>query len=179
MQFPAKVLAYILASKFKRSSIPAVAQQSVTTHVMHTLLHNIVQQKYEQRVPSGDMYDNMIQLLSGEQQSLMEISYTKQQQKQKQEQKNKNQDSDTTDVINRRNQMELNFETDNHFQYTLSSQADMLKFALSLPIAVPIPTLTYTLENGKEYSIMSTQPSNFFTRTTSKVNISRKRWKIY
>jgi hypothetical protein len=26
---------------------------------------------------------------------------------------------------------------------------------------------------------MSTQPSNFFTRTTSKVNISRKRWKIY
>jgi len=148
--FPAKVLAYILASKFKRSSIPGVAQQSVTTDVMHTLLHNIVQQKYEQRVPSGDMYDKMIQLLSGEQQGLMEISYTKQQQKQKQKQKNKNQDSDTMDVFNRRNQMELTIETDNYFQYTLSPEADMPKIALSLPIAVPILTLTYALENGKQ-----------------------------
>ena len=71
------------------------------------MLRHIVQQKFEQREPTDDMYDECIRLLSGEQESLMEISYTKEQQKQKQKQQNKNQDSDTMDVFDRRNQLEV------------------------------------------------------------------------
>eukprot|EP00961_Rhodomonas_salina_P204913 2766073-Rhodomonas_salina.1 len=96
---PAHILVHILQDKFKRSAVPAVAEQAfkLTEDVVETILREIVQQKYEQRSPSGDIHDEFIRLLSGEQQSLMEISYTKQQQKQKQKQQNKNQDSDTMD----------------------------------------------------------------------------------
>ena len=64
-----------------------------------------MQQKFEQRAPSGDVYDQFIRLLSGEQQSLMEISYTKQQQKQKQKQSNKNADADTMALFNKKHQL--------------------------------------------------------------------------
>lgn len=104
--------------------------------------------RFEQREPSGDVNDDFIRFLSGEQVSLMEISYTKQQQKQKQKQQNKNQDSDTMDVFDKPNQVELSARTDNYFAYTLTPESDVLKVRLNLPVSVPILTMTYEVDGS-------------------------------
>ena len=143
---PARILTHILLAKFQRSTTPAVVAEPLTPGVVETLLRHIVQQKFEQREPSEDVHDDFIKLLSGEQASLMEISYTKQQQKQKQKQRNKNQDSDTMDVFDRSKQVHVNVTVDDYFQYTLSPENDIPKIALTLPIPVPIMTLDYTAE---------------------------------
>ena len=147
---PARILVHILESKFKRSTVEEVAQQQLSAPVVENLLRQIVQQKYEQRVPTKDVQDEFIRLLSGEQESLMEISYTKQQQKQKQKQQNKNQDSDTMDIFNKKHQLEVNIETEDYFRYTLTPETDTPKIALGLPIPVPILSLTYALTHGGE-----------------------------
>ena len=103
------------------------------------------QQKFEQRLPSGDIFDEFLLLLSGEQRSLMEISYTKQQQKQKQKQRNKSQDSDTMDVFDKRHQLELCVEVDNYFAYALEARTDLPRRWLNLPLPVPILSLTCAL----------------------------------
>ena len=59
---------------------------------------HLVQEKYEQRVTSGNIFDDYVSFLSGElldggvRCRNMEVSYTKEQQKQKQKQQNKNKD---------------------------------------------------------------------------------------
>lgn len=149
---PARILEHILADKFQRSANPALAAHPLAPEVMDALLRQIVEQKFEQRVPTGDIYDDCIRLLSGEQESLMEISYTKQQQKQKQKQQNKNQDSDTMDVFDKRHQLNLKVGTDDYFKYTLTPQTDLPRVALNLPVSVPILSLTYTL-GGRKHRI--------------------------
>ena len=122
---PARILQHLIADKFKRSANPEVAEHPLAPEALDTLLRHIVQQKFEQRLPTGDVYDDCIRLLSGEQESLMEISYTKQQQKQKQKQQNKNQDSDTMDAFDRRHQLKLEFDTSDYFKSTLTPQKDL------------------------------------------------------
>ena len=148
MPVPSRILEHILADKFQRSSVAAVKAEPLTPAVVETLLRHIVQQKYEQRGPSGDVHDDFIRFLSGEQVSLMEISYTKQQQKQKQKQQNKNQDSDTMEEFDRKNRVELSVRTDNYFDYTLTPEADEPKVRLNLPLSVPILTLSYTADGS-------------------------------
>ena len=146
---PARILEHIISDKFKRSANQDLAAHTLKPAVLDALLRQIVEQKFEQRVPTGDVYDDCIRLLSGEQQSLMEISYTKQQQKQKQKQQNKNQDSDTMDIFDKRHQMTLEISTADYFKYTLTPQSDMPRIALNLPVSVPILSLTYTLDGSK------------------------------
>uniref|UniRef100_A0A7S3LQ15 Uncharacterized protein n=1 Tax=Aplanochytrium stocchinoi TaxID=215587 RepID=A0A7S3LQ15_9STRA len=148
----ARILAHILADKFKKSSLLDVSMEPLTPDVVESLLRHIVQQKFELRNPSGDIYDKFIRFLSGEQQHMMEISYTKQQQKQKQKQKNKNQDSDTMEIFHKKNQLEISVETNNYFEYSLAPDSDIPRNALNLPISVPILSLTYTVE-GKRHNI--------------------------
>ena len=57
-----------------------VAQTELSSNMTDLLSRQIVRQKFEQRIPTSDVYDDYIRFLSGEQVSLMEISYTKQQQ---------------------------------------------------------------------------------------------------
>ena len=102
-----------------------------------------MQHKFEQRVPTGDAFDDLISFLSGEM-GLMEVSYTKQQQKQKQKQQNKNQDSDTMDVFDKKHQLPISFETENYFKSSLTPERDMAKSLLNLPLSVPILTIAYT-----------------------------------
>mmetsp|Transcript_51013 Transcript_51013/g.100982 ORF Transcript_51013/g.100982 Transcript_51013/m.100982 type:complete len:1121 (-) Transcript_51013:405-3767(-) len=118
------------------------------------LLRNVVEQKFEQRVASGDEFDQYLLFLSGEQQSLMEISYSKQQQKQKQTQRNRNQDSDTMDCFQKKHQISLTETVDNYFQHTKdgSTATDFAKTALNLPLAVPVFALTYSL-GGEKHTI--------------------------
>jgi hypothetical protein len=146
---PARILAHILGDKFGRSAVDAVRSAELTAEVAQQLMQSIVAQKFEQRAASGDVFDDFILFLSGEQQSLMEISYTKQQQKQKQKQQNKNQDSDTMDVFDKKNQLSLHATTENYFQYTLDAGRDMAKVALNVPLSVPIFTLEYTSPGGE------------------------------
>merc|ERR1711865_1035473 len=89
--------------------------------------------------------------LSGEQQAVMEVSYTKQQQKQKQKQNNKNQDSDCMEMFNKKNQLEISEEMDNYFQYTLSARSDLVKASLNHPLAVPVFKLAYALDGRRRY----------------------------
>ena len=145
---PSRILEHILADKFMRSSVAAVAAAELTKPMVEELLRHVVQQKFEQREPSGDVHDDFIRFLSGDQVSLMEISYTKQQQKQKQKQQNKNQDSDTMDVFDRPNQVELSAKIDNYFDYILTPESDVFKVRLNLPLTVPILTLTYELDGS-------------------------------
>jgi len=154
---PARILQHILMDKFRRSSNEAVAQTEVTEAVVEKLLRQIVQQKFEQRVPSNDVYDDFVTFLSGEQRSLMEISYTKQQQKQKQKQQNKNQDSDAMGIFDKENQLKLTFTTDNYFDYARTFDTDITKTAFNLPASVPILTLTYEIGDlRKEINVYPT-----------------------
>ena len=142
------ILQNILTDKFKRSPDRVVSDFSsggLTDDVLTETLCQIVQQKFEQRMPTRDIFDQLILLLSGEQQSLMEISYTKQQQKQKQRQQNKNQDSDAMGIFNVKHQLSLSFITSDYFRDTHASQKDKTKFILTQPISVPILTIAYTV----------------------------------
>merc|ERR1712232_1086802 len=119
--------------------------------MMKALLRHIVQQKFEQRALSGDIYDEFVRFLSGDQQGVMEISYTKQQQKQAQKQSNKNQDHDTMEMFSKKNQLEIIESMENYFQYTLSPQFDLVKTSLNLPLSVPVLKLAYGLEGRYRY----------------------------
>jgi hypothetical protein len=146
---PARILLHILMDKFRRSSSKVVAGEQLTETKVEVLLRHVVKQKFEQRTPSGDRYDDFICFLTGEQHSLMEISYTKQQQKQKQKQQNKNADSDAMAIFDKRNQLHLTAETENYFEYTLTPHADLTKISLNLPVSVPILTISYDLDGSK------------------------------
>jgi len=148
---PAQIFLHILMDKFKRSSNDSVSGQDLTAkNLVETLLSDIVNQKFEQRVPSGDIFDDFIMFLSGEQGSLMEISYTKQQEKQKEKQQNKNQNSDAMGLFNRKNQLQLKFEVDNYFEHTRVAEDDSSKVFLNLPCSVPITTITYNFGSGQQ-----------------------------
>lgn len=149
---PAQILQHIFLDKFRRSSNQAVSQNELTSQMANSLLRQIVQQKFEQRLPSGNIYDDYIRFLSGEQISLMEISYTKQQQKQKQKQKAKSQDNDTMDVFAKANQLTLTSKMENYFDSTIKGDVDGVKQTLSLPLSVPIFTAHY-INSGKKHAI--------------------------
>lgn len=149
---PRQIFQHILIDKFKRSANKVVSGERLPDNRVTELLKHIIQQKFEQRLPSGDILDDYVIFLSGEQHSLMEISYTKQQQKQKQKQQNKNQDSDAMGVFDKRNQLHLQWSVDNYFDYTRSAQDDKAKILLNLPSAIPIATIAYELA-GKEHTI--------------------------
>jgi len=140
---PAKILYHILADKFRRSPDAVVARERLTEETVSVLLEHIVEQKFEQRVPSGDKFDRFVAFLCGEQKSQMEISYTKQQQKQKQTQKNKNQDSDAMGIFDKKNQLLLQFETTEYFAQTAIAAEDKAKILMQLPSSVPILKVLY------------------------------------
>ena len=146
---PARILLHILLDKFRRSSSRVVSQEPLTETKVEELLRHIVKQKFELRVASGDLYDDYMLYLSGEQKSQMEISYTKQQQKQKQTQKNKNQDSDAMGVFDKKNQLSLAFGTENYFDLTLTPEEDLTKISLNLPAHVPILTVSYEVDGNQ------------------------------
>jgi hypothetical protein len=150
---PSQIFLHILIDKFRRSSSKVVSGERLTGNRVRQLLRHIVQQKFEQRVPSGDKYDDYVIFLSGEQHSLMEISYTKQQQKQKQKQQNKNQDSDAMGIFDKRNQLHLSWGVDNYFEHIIKSpEEDLTKIYLNLPSSVPITNIVYDL-GGSQHTI--------------------------
>jgi hypothetical protein len=157
----ARIFTHILKSKFQRSPIKEVAEEDLSATVVETLLGHIVQQKFEQRKLSNDLYDEYIQLLSGEQASMMEISYSKQQQKQKQKQRNRNQDSDTMDTFQERHRIHLSVECNDYFEYAAlgNVEKDEPRMALSMPLAVPIVTLKYTSVDGNGDSVINVYPT--------------------
>jgi hypothetical protein len=141
-----KIVEHIFRDKFRRCSIKTVARNKMSISMVDSLVRQIVRQKFEQRLPSGDVYDDYIRFLSGEQQSLMEISYTKQQQKQKQKQKAKSQDNDTMDVFDKQNQMYFVPEkTPNYYDATINHEQDSTKATLSLPFSIPIFSMQYSI----------------------------------
>lgn len=142
---PARVLRLILQSKFRRSTVPQLAEAEVTMEMCSSVLQHVVHQKFEQRLPSGDLFDDVIRLLSGEQVGLLEISYTKAQQKQKQKQTAKDKDSDTMALFDPRNQLKISVKVSDYYAYTRNPGEDQLRAALNLPIAVPVFALTYRL----------------------------------
>jgi hypothetical protein len=149
---PYGILRHILEDKFLKSANAVVAAAlPLAKGTVQQLLRCIVQQKFEQRTSSGDLYDDFIAYLSGEQAGIMEISYTKQQQKQKQKQQNKNQDADTMEVFDKKHQLLLSDETDNYFQYTLTPASDLARNQLNLPISFPIFKLAYMLDGRRHY----------------------------
>jgi len=154
---PAQILQHIFLDKFQRSSNKSVAENDLSTEMVDTLVRQIVRQKFEQRLPSGDIYDDYIRFLSGEQQSLMEISYTKQQQKQKQKQKAKSQDNDTMDVFDKRNRLHFQSKMGNYFDATVDSKEDSTKMILSLPVSVPIFTMQYSI--GGKTNVINVYPT--------------------
>lgn len=141
------ILQNILADKFNKSPNKNVSDYSrrLAEDVLENVLRQIINQKFEQRVPSNDIFDQLILFLSGEQQSLMEISYTKQQQKQKQRQQNKNQDNDAIGVFNERHQLPLTFNTSDYFLGTFNAKKDKTNHILNQIIPVPILTVAYTV----------------------------------
>lgn len=139
-----KILQHIFLDKFRRSSINSVAKNNLSTQMVDTLVRHIVRQKFEQRPPSRDIYDEYIRFLSGEQASLMEISYTKQQQKQKQKQQAKSQDNDTMDVFDKHNQLQFVSKEGNYFKSTVDPEEDATKKVLALPLSIPIFSMQYT-----------------------------------
>ena len=143
-----RILCNIFGAKFQVSANPLVVKEHVTKALSTQLIQHIVQQKFEQRLPSMDIFDEFICFLSGEQNGVTEISYTKQQQKQKQKQQNKNQDSDTMETFDKKKQFHLHIEADNYFDYILDAENDLTKLALNLPIDIPIFKLSYTLAGG-------------------------------
>eukprot|EP00535_Pseudo-nitzschia_heimii_P012412 CAMPEP_0197198710 /NCGR_PEP_ID=MMETSP1423-20130617/33509_1 /TAXON_ID=476441 /ORGANISM="Pseudo-nitzschia heimii, Strain UNC1101" /LENGTH=1031 /DNA_ID=CAMNT_0042652545 /DNA_START=1648 /DNA_END=4743 /DNA_ORIENTATION=- len=145
------ILQNILSDKFSKSPNKGVSDcsEKLPEVVLEKVLRQIVNQKFEQRTPSNDIFDQLILFLSGEQQSLMEISYTKQQQKQKQRQQNKNQDSDAMGVFNEKHQLALTFNTSDYFLGTLNAKKDKAKNILNQPIPVPILSITYSMGTSK------------------------------
>ena len=154
---PSRILQHIFLDKFRRSSNTSVAENDVTHQMVDALVRQIVRQKFEQRLPSGDIYDDYIRFLSGEQKSLMEISYTKQQQKQKQKQKAKSQDNDTMEPFDKRHRVKIVNKHDNYFDATVDRGTDSTKAALSLPLSVPIFTLEYCV--GGKTNIINVYPT--------------------
>ena len=146
----ARILQHILIDKFRRSPNKMVAQTELSSNMTDLLSRQIVRQKFEQRIPTSDVYDDYIRFLSGEQVSLMEISYTKQQQKQKQKQKAKSQDNDTMDVFDKRNQLLVTFKEDDYFKATLRADKDNTKKILALPLSIPIFKMFYIDEGEKK-----------------------------
>jgi len=143
------IFAHIVQNKLQRSA--SLGSEPLTRSVSQSLLRHIVAQKFELRTPSRDIHDKLVCFLSGEQQGIMEISYTKQQQKQKQKQTNKNQDQDTMEMFNKKNQLEINEVTDDYFKYTLSPESDIIKNSLTLPLSVPVLKLAYVLDGRRCY----------------------------
>ena len=121
---PSGILTHILGDKFAKSARAAVSSQPVTPELVRTLLGHVVHQKFEQRAPSGDVHDELLGFLCGDDGRSMEINYTKQMQKQKQKQQNKDQDADTMETFDKRHQLTVSAETDNYFAYTLSPASD-------------------------------------------------------
>ena len=154
---PAQILQHILLDKFRLSPKKSIAENNLSNQMVNALVRQIVRQKFEQRLPSGDIYDDYIRFLSGEQQSLMEISYTKQQQKQKQKQKAKSQDNDTMDTFDKRHRLLFSSKTENYFDATVDGQHDPTKEILSLPVSIPIFTVQYC--TGGNVHIINVYPT--------------------
>ena len=150
---PLSMLTHILRTKFSRSAVPAVSGAELSPDVVQALLRQVVAMKFEQRrVPSGDMHDEFLRLLSGDAaEGTMEISYTKQQQKQKQKQQNKSHDADTMEAFDKRNQLLLQSETSNYFRDTLTPASDRPRVWLGLPLAKPIFKVRYTVGGERRY----------------------------
>eukprot|EP00658_Telonema_sp_P-2_P017088 TRINITY_DN16619_c0_g1_i6.p1 TRINITY_DN16619_c0_g1~~TRINITY_DN16619_c0_g1_i6.p1 ORF type:complete len:697 (+),score=215.83 TRINITY_DN16619_c0_g1_i6:177-2267(+) len=146
------ILTHILGAKFQHSSNQGIVATQLTPEVMRELMGHIIEQKYEQRAATGDIYDDFIRFLSGGQEDLMEISYTKQQQKQKQKQSNKNQDSDIMQVFAKHHQLPLSDEMPDYYAYTLTPGKDLCKIFLNLPLAVPVFKLAY-VDKGRRKCI--------------------------
>ena len=155
----ARILQHIFIDKFRRSANNVVAQTVLTPAMADLLSKQIVRQKFEQRIPSHDIYDEYIRFLSGEQVSLMEISYTKQQQKQKQKQKAKSQDNDTMDVFDKRNQLTMSFKNDDYFKTTIRADEDNTKKALSLPLSIPIFKMCYCDSTTRTKKVINLYPT--------------------
>ena len=62
---PAGILSHILGDKFVKSARASVSGQAVTSELVRTLLGHVVHQKFEQRAPSGDVYDELLGFLCG------------------------------------------------------------------------------------------------------------------
>jgi len=154
---PAQILMHIFRDKFQRSSNETVAKNNLSIKMVEVLVRQIVRQKFEQRLPSGDIYDDYIRFLSGEQQSLMEISYTKQQQKQKQKQKAKSQDNDMMNVFDKQNRLHFISKTANYFDSTVDDTEDSMKKTLSLPVSVPIFSAEYSF--GGKKNVINVYPT--------------------
>ena len=147
---PARILMHILKGKFRRSANPVVSREDITEPKVEALLRLIVKQKFEQRVLSGDVYDDLLAYLSGEQKNQMEISYTKQQQKQKQTQKNKDQDSDAMGLFDKKNRLTLSFGANDYYDLTLTPSEDLAKVSLNLPADDPIISVAYNSGKGRK-----------------------------
>ena len=154
---PARILQHIFGDKFGRSSNKAISENGLSVDMVNELVRQIVRQKFEQRLPSGDIYDDYIRFLSGEQVSLMEISYTKQQQKQKQKQKAKSQDNDTMDMFDKRHQLPLCKKVEDYFASTIRIEDDGVKRMLGLPVSIPIFTLHYS--GGGRQNVINVYPT--------------------
>lgn len=155
---PSAIFTHILEDKCQKSTLPSLSSsQALSPPVVQALMRHLVQHKFEQRRPSGDVYDEFVCFFSGEQVSLMEVSYTKQQQKQKQKQNNKNQDSDTMEVFNKENQLVIGQEMENYFQYTLTPASDVVKICLDLPLSVPIMKMVYAIDG--EFACIHVYPT--------------------
>lgn len=148
----AGILQHILSDKFRKSPESTVSEESLDREKLELLLRQIVQQKYEQRSRSGDIFDDLILFLSGEQKSLMEISYTKQHQKQKQKQQNKNQDSDAMGLFDERHRFSIKLSSSSYFEDSREGLEDQTKSMLNMPFSVPILSLDYTI-GGKRQTI--------------------------
>lgn len=142
---PRRIFMHVLMDKFRRSPFENVVDLKLTEVKLVELLRQIVRQKYELRSSSGDVYDDVITFLSGEQKFQVEMSFSKEHAKQKQKQQNKNQDSDAMGIFERKNQLFLSFQVNDYFEYTRSATEDQGKISLSLPSPVPILTVTYSV----------------------------------
>jgi hypothetical protein len=149
----AQILLHILADKFKKSANPSISAQRVTDSIVETVLRHIVDQKFEIRRPTSDLFDDIVAYLSGEQESQTEISYTKQQQKQKQTQQNKNQDTDSMSVFNKANQLTLGYVVSEYYERTKRPDNDKAKVLLSLPAHDPIVSFSYVAQSGECRSV--------------------------
>jgi len=149
---PCGILQHILIAKLRKSSSADVSQEAETlsndSEKLQLLLRHLVAQKYEQRNLSSDIFDQLVLFLSGEQKSLMEISYTKQHQKQKQKQQNKNQDSDTMGVFDKKHQFAIDIKVSDYFSASRNARTDKVKKYLNIPFPIPILSIACRLDGG-------------------------------